>query len=111
MLNLKSSTHEKLVLDRGSNVKGHLEVSPIADNSGFQMITVGEVNKIENFDPKKEQHNTTLFLQEGDDEQPVKVGIITGQTNRKQAGRIAWCEVTLDFSKMPRTREHIERYW
>ena len=69
-------------LDRASNIKGTIEVSPIADQSGFQMVYVADLIPIEDFDPRKTEQKTTVFFPEDEQTQPAIVTIITPTQNK-----------------------------
>ena len=107
------------------------QLSPVADVSGFQMVTVGEISPFQvrtlpacaalrrpltnraqkkSLDLKKAKQSTTLFLQEGDPDQAVDVFIVPPSEDRKRAGRIERVIITLKLSQLSRTRLHVERY-
>jgi hypothetical protein len=86
---------DKLKLDRASNIRGQLEVSPIGDGVGFQVIQLAELNPIGNLDLSSSTQSTTLWFQEDNATQPVTVVIESGVKSR--AGRVLSIIVRVDW--------------
>jgi hypothetical protein len=106
-VNPHNASLDKLKLDRASNIRGQLEVSPIGDGVGFQVVQLAELNPIAALDLTASSQATTLWFSEDNRTQPVTVLIETG---KPRAGRILSLLIRVDWTALPRTVEHVRRY-
>jgi hypothetical protein len=106
-VNPHNASLDKLKLDRASNIRGQLEVSPIGDGVGFQVVQLAELNPIASLDLTVSSQTTTLWFSEDNRTQPVTVLIETGKS---RAGRILSLLIRVDWTALPRTVEHVRRY-